>query len=112
MFRNYRYGKNKARNPREPANVRFPVSRERWIIHRIRLFIAYQNTDKKREQIQMFCIDGAPKITECLKREGEVIAEKTVGNYMREMGIKAQYVKPYTVTTINSDFSNKLKNCN
>ena len=53
---------------------------------------------------------GAPKITECLKKEGEVIAEKTVGNYMREMGIKAQYIKPYTVTTVNSDFSNELKN--
>ena len=35
---------------------------------------------------------GAPKITECLRKEGEVISEKTVGNYMREMGIKAQYV--------------------
>lgn len=29
---------------------------------------------------------------------------------MRELGIKAQYIKPYTVTTINSDFSNELKN--
>ena len=53
---------------------------------------------------------GAPKITECLKKDGEVIAEKTVGNYMKEMGIKAQYIKPYTVTTINSDFSDVLKN--
>lgn len=53
---------------------------------------------------------GAPKITECLKKEGEAIAEKTVGNYMRELGIKAQYVKPYTVTTIDSDFSEELKN--
>ena len=53
---------------------------------------------------------GAPKITECLKKEGEIIAEKTVGNYMRELGIKAQYVKPYTVTTIDSDFSEELKN--
>ena len=43
---------------------------------------------------------GAPKITEYLKKDGEVIAEKTVGNYMKEMGIKAQYIKPYTVTTI------------
>ena len=40
---------------------------------------------------------GAPKITECLRQEGEKIAEKTVGNYMRELGIKAQYIKPYTV---------------
>ena len=29
---------------------------------------------------------------------------------MREMGIKAQYIKPYIVTTIDSDFSNELKN--
>ena len=53
---------------------------------------------------------GAPKITECLKKEGETISEKTVGNYMRELGIKAQYVKPYTVTTVDSDFSEELKN--
>ena len=53
---------------------------------------------------------GAPKITECLKKEGETIAEKTVGNYMRELGIKAQYVRPYTVTTIDSDFSEELVN--
>lgn len=53
---------------------------------------------------------GAPKITKCLRNEGEVIAEKTVGKYMKELGIKAQYVKPYTVTTIDSDFSNELKN--
>jgi transposase InsO family protein len=53
---------------------------------------------------------GAPKITECLRQEGECIAEKTVGNYMRDLGIRAQYIKPYTVTTISSDFSNELKN--
>ena len=53
---------------------------------------------------------GTPKITECLKKEGEIVAEKTVGNYMRELGIKAQYMKPYTVTTIDSDFSEELKN--
>lgn len=53
---------------------------------------------------------GAPKIAECLRQEGERIAEKTVGNYMRELGIKAQYIRPYTVTTIDSDFSRGLKN--
>lgn len=53
---------------------------------------------------------GAPKITECLKKEGEKISEKTVGNYMRELGIKAQYIKPYTVTTADPDFSSRLKN--
>ncbi|MGI6719469.1 MAG: IS3 family transposase [Anaerovoracaceae bacterium] len=53
---------------------------------------------------------GAPKIREILNQNGETIAEKTVGNYMREMGIKAQYVKPYTVTTIDSNFSEELVN--
>ena len=53
---------------------------------------------------------GAPKIREILNQNGETIAEKTVGNYMREMGIKAQYIKPYTVTTIDSNFSEELVN--
>ena len=39
---------------------------------------------------------GAPKVAECLRREGEKIADKTVGNYMRELGIKAQYVMKYS----------------
>lgn len=29
---------------------------------------------------------------------------------MKELGIKAQYIKPYTITTINSNFSDELKN--
>lgn len=53
---------------------------------------------------------GAPKITELLRREGEKIAEKTVGSYMRQMGIKAQYVRPYTAAAIDPDFSSRLKN--
>jgi transposase InsO family protein len=53
---------------------------------------------------------GAPKIAQILIEKGEPIAEKTVGNYMREMGIKAQYIKPYTVTTIDSNFSIELTN--
>lgn len=48
---------------------------------------------------------GAPQIVECLRREREKIAGKTVGNYMRELGIKVQCVKPYTVTTIEPDLS-------
>ena len=55
-------------------------------------------------------IYGAPKIRQELKRIGHCISEKTVGNYMRQMGLRAHYVKPYTVTTIDSDFSNELKN--
>ena len=55
-------------------------------------------------------IYGAPKITVELRRSGEVIAERTVGKYMREMGIKAQWVKPWIATTIDSDFSKELHN--
>lgn len=53
---------------------------------------------------------GAPKISKILIQNGEAITEKTVGNYMREMGIKAQYIKPYTVTTTDSNFSLELNN--
>ena len=53
---------------------------------------------------------GAPKITQELKKEGETIAEKTVGTYMRQMGLRAQWVKHYTRTTVDPDFSSRLKN--
>ena len=53
---------------------------------------------------------GAPKITKQLNKDGEPIAERTVGIYMRQMGIKAQWIKPFTHTTIDPDFSLKLKN--
>lgn len=55
-------------------------------------------------------IYGAPKITHLLKNQGHVIAEKTVGNYMRELGIKTIWVSPYRRTTIDPDFDNNLKN--
>jgi len=53
---------------------------------------------------------GAPKITKEIQKDGEKISERTVGKYMRELGIKAQYIKPYTITTKDSDFSSKLEN--
>lgn len=55
-------------------------------------------------------IYGAPKIAAVLKAEGHTVTEKTVGNYMREEGIKAIWVQPYTRTTIDPDFDQKLKN--
>lgn len=55
-------------------------------------------------------IYGAPKVTKKLKEEGKTIAVKTVGNYMRQMGLRAHWAKPYTQTTINSDFSSTLQN--
>lgn len=55
-------------------------------------------------------IYGAPKITRKLKSQGEQISERTVTRYMHEMGIRAWYRRPYTVTTHSLDFSEKLKN--
>lgn len=77
------------------------------------------NTEARREVLKEKIQDiydashqnyGAPKITAELRKSGTEIAQKTVGNYMRQMGIKAQWVKKYIRTTINPDFSNKLKN--
>ena len=53
---------------------------------------------------------GAPKITAELRKDGERIAERTVGKYMHEMGIRAQWTKPWIVTTKDSDFSKELHN--
>lgn len=55
-------------------------------------------------------IYGAPKITVELHKRGFHTAERTISKYMREMGIRACWVKPYTVTTHSEDFSNRLKN--
>ena len=57
---------------------------------------------------------GAPKIAEKIHKENDDVinnvSERTVGKYMRELGIKAQYIKHYTVTTKDSNFSIELKN--
>ena len=53
---------------------------------------------------------GAPKIAKELQKSGEVIAERTVGKYMKEMGIRAQWVKPWTTTTKDSYFRNEYQN--
>ena len=55
-------------------------------------------------------IYGAPKIARKLKEQGERISERTVTRYMHDMGIRAWYRRPYTVTTHSLDFSEKLKN--
>ena len=68
-----------------------------------------------KERIQKIYADsqsiyGAPKITQILRRMGENISERTVSAYMKELGIRACWIKPYTVTTISEDFSGQLKN--
>lgn len=59
---------------------------------------------------ESFCIYGAPKITKELHKRGLNTAERTVTRYMKEMGIRACWVKPYTVTTHSDDFSDRLRN--
>lgn len=54
-------------------------------------------------------IYGAPKITKELQKK-EKISERTVGKYRKEMGIKACWIKPFTVTTKDSDLSLTLQN--
>ncbi len=77
------------------------------------------NAEKRRETIKAKIKDiyeeskqnyGAPKITKKLQENGERISERTVGKYMKQMGMKAQWVKPYTITTKDSDFSSELQN--
>ena len=77
------------------------------------------NTEKRRESVKAKIKDiydkskqnyGAPKITQVLRKTGETISERTVGQYMKQRGIKAQWVKPWTITTRDSDFSSKLQN--
>ncbi len=53
---------------------------------------------------------GAPKIAKELQKSGERISERTVGLYMRELGIRAQWTSPWIATTKDSDFSKSLHN--
>lgn len=53
---------------------------------------------------------GAQKITKILQKSGETISQRTVGKYMREMVIRAQWSKPWITTTKDSDFSSELHN--
>ena len=74
-----------------------------------------QRKETVKKEIQQIYDDskqnyGAPKITQELRKSGETISERTVGKYMREMGIKAQWIKPWTTTTRDSDFSKELHN--
>ena len=55
-------------------------------------------------------IYGAPKIAAKMQHKGDRISGRTVGKYMREIGIQACYRKHNTHTTRDSDFSSGLKN--
>ena len=77
------------------------------------------DTEKRRKTVKAKIQDiydasrqnyGAPKITVELRKTGEVISERTVGTYMRQMGIRAQWSRPWTITAKDSDFSTELQN--
>ena len=55
-------------------------------------------------------IYGSPKITKILQNSGENVSQKYIHSVMKECGIKAKYIKPWTKTTISHDFSSKLEN--
>ena len=74
-----------------------------------------QRKESVKKKIQTIYDDskqnyGAPKITKELQKSGETISERTVGKYMKEMDIRAQWIKPWTTTTRDSDFSKELHN--
>lgn len=63
------------------------------------------DAEKRREAVKTKIQDiyddskqnyGTPKITAELHKTGEVISERTVGFYMRQMGIRAQWSRPWT----------------
>ena len=77
--------------------------------------VAQQRKEAVKENIQKIYDDskqnyGAHKIAEELRKDGKTISVRTVGKYMREMGIRAQWVKPWIATTKDSDFSKELHN--
>lgn len=93
--------------PKAPATI--PLTNKK------KLPVSKQHKETVKKQIQRIYDKsnqnyGASKITRELRKSSIRIAERTVGTYMREMGIKAQWVKPWITTTRNSDFSNKLHN--
>lgn len=77
------------------------------------------NTEKRRNAVKVRILNiyngskqnyGAPKITRELRKTGETISERTVGKYMKELGIMAQWVKPRRINVAGSDFSSELQN--
>jgi putative transposase len=46
---------------------------------------------------------GSPKITYLLQEEGYVVIERTVGKYMKEMGLRSCVSKKFKVTTTDSN---------
>jgi len=64
-----------------------------------KLSASKQRKEAVKKKIQKICDNskqnyGAPKITQELRKSGETIAQRTVGKYMREMGIALTLIVP------------------
>lgn len=55
-------------------------------------------------------IYGAPKIAAKMRQKGDRVSGRTVGKYMKEIGLRACYRKHITRTTRDPDLSSRLKN--
>lgn len=74
-----------------------------------------KNKEKKNERMaeirklffRFHSTYGSPRITKELHKQGMKITERTVGRYMREMGLRAVPERKYTVTT-DSNHNNKI----
>ncbi|MFD2043225.1 IS3 family transposase [Ornithinibacillus salinisoli] len=51
---------------------------------------------------------GSPKITKQLEKEGYTISERTVGKYMKELGLRSCVSKKFKVTTTDSNHGNPI----
>jgi putative transposase len=58
--------------------------------------ITFHFNDSKRRY-------GSPKITHVLQLEGHQVAERTVGNYMQEIGLRSCVSRKFKVTTTDSN---------
>lgn len=72
-----------------------PSQQERHKLH-VMERICYHFEDNKKRY-------GSPKITRLLLAEGITIAERTVGLYMKEMGLRACVTRKFKVTTTDSN---------
>lgn len=78
-----------------------------------------QRKDAVKKEIQRIYDDskqnyGAPQIAKKLRDSGETISTRTVGKYMHEMGIRAQWVNPgrlqHVISTLAANCTMSLTN--
>ena len=67
--------------------------------------VFWQAAKKRMEEIRQIHkesheIYGAPKTAKKMREKGDTVSDKTVGNFMRDIGIKACYIKKQSIKTI------------